>query len=82
MLRHGSSDCPWEATAIVGEGHRDLDLLSAPTSVLSLAHVAWGFDRGNELQGKVSDTDDADDATSDLAEDLVAKKKAAEEDVD
>lgn len=60
---------------------RGLNLLSAPASILSLAHVAGGLDGGNELEGDVCDTDDADDGTSDFAENAVAEEKAAEEDV-
>lgn len=59
-----------------------LDLLGTPASGLGLAHVGRGLDRGNELEGDVGDTDDADNATGNLAEDLVAEDEAADEDVD
>lgn len=59
-----------------------LDLLSTPASGVGLAHVGRGLDRGNELEGDVGDTEDANDATGDLAEDLVAEDEAADEDVD
>lgn len=59
-----------------------LDLLGAPAGIFGLAHVAGGLDGGDELEGDVAETDDTDDATSNLAEDEVAQQKAANEDVD
>jgi len=61
---------------------RHLDLLSTPASGLGLAHVGRGLDRRNELEGDVGDTNDANDATGDLAEDLVAEDETADEDVE
>lgn len=59
-----------------------LDLLGAPAGIFGLAHVAGGLDGGDELEGDVAETDDTDDATSNLAKDEVAQQKAANEDVD
>lgn len=59
-----------------------LDLLSAPSGILSLTHVAWGFDRRDELEGDVANTNDTDNATRNLAHNSIAKKHTAEEDID
>lgn len=58
-----------------------LNLLGAPASVC-LAHVARGLDGGDELEDDVGDTDNTNDATSDLGEDHVPEDEAAEEDID
>lgn len=60
----------------------DLDLLSAPTSGIGLAHVGRGFDGGNKLESDIGNTDNTDDTTGDVANDLLAEEEAAEEDVD
>lgn len=59
-----------------------LHLLGAPPGGLSLAHVAGGLDRGDELEDDVAEADDAHDAAGDVADDLLAEEEAAEEDVD
>jgi hypothetical protein len=56
-------------------------LLGAPASI-SLSHVARRLDQGDKFEGNVTDTDDANGAASNVANDLLAKKKASEEDVD
>lgn len=58
-----------------------LDLLSAPASI-GLAHVAGGFDGGDELEGNVGNANDANGATGDLAHNQLAEKEATDEDVD
>jgi hypothetical protein len=58
-----------------------LDLLSAPASV-RLPHVGGRLDGGDELEGDVADTDQADDRTGNDPEDMVVEKDAADKDVD
>lgn len=60
---------------------RGLDTLGAPSGV-GLAHVRGGLDGGHELEGDVSDTDDADDAAGDDEPGAVAEDQATDEDVD
>lgn len=62
-------------------GNARLDLLGAPADV-SLSHVARGLDRGNELEGDVADTDDADSTTSNVANGVVAKEEASQKDIE
>ena len=59
-----------------------LDLLGAPAGDVGFAHVGRGLDRGDELEGDVGNTDDADNSTSNLADHHVAEDEAADEDVD
>jgi hypothetical protein len=59
-----------------------LDLLSPPTRDVGLAHVARGLDGRDKLEDDVSDTDNANDTTSNLADDGCAKEKGADEDVE
>lgn len=58
-----------------------LDLLGAPADI-SLSHVARGFDRGNELEGDVADTNDTNSTASKVANEATAKKEASEKDID
>jgi hypothetical protein len=58
-----------------------LDLFRAPTCI-GFAHVAGWLDRGDKFEGDVGDTNDADNTTSNVAENLLAKQKAAKKDVD
>ena len=59
-----------------------LNLFGAPACDIGLAHVARGLNRGDELENGVSDTDNADDTSSDVAEDVAAEEQGAEEDID
>ena len=59
----------------------DLDLLVAPAGI-GFAHVARGFDGGDELEGDVADTDEANGAASNFAEDALAEDETADENVD
>lgn len=58
-----------------------LDLLGTPADI-SLSHVARGFDRRNELEGDVSDTDDTNSTASQVANKATSEKKASEKDID
>ena len=58
------------------------DLLGTPAGSIGLAHVARGFDGGDELEYDIGDTDDADDAAGDVLDNLVAEEQAAEKNVD
>lgn len=59
-----------------------LDLLSTPAGI-RLAHVRGGFDRGDELEGGVRDTDEADNgAADDLPDRAGVENNDADEDVD
>lgn len=50
-----------------------LDLLGAPAGV-GLAHVARGLDRRDELEGNVGDTDNANNATGDVVDDMATEE--------
>lgn len=58
-----------------------LDGFGTPAGV-GLAHVGGGLDGGDEFEGDVGETDDADDATRDDEPGAVAEDEAAAEDVD
>lgn len=58
-----------------------LDLLSTP-ALVSLAHVGRGLDRRNELESDVADTNEADNAAGNDAEDMVVEEDRADEDVE
>ena len=58
-----------------------LNLLGAPARIVGLAHVAGWLDRGNKFESDETDTDDADDTTSNVAEDSSAEKEATKENV-
>lgn len=62
-------------------GNAYLDLLGAPAAI-GLSHAARGFDEGDELETNVANSGNTDDATSNVANGLVAKEKASDEDVD
>lgn len=72
-----SAALPFRGTS----GHRCLDLLGTPACV-GLAHVARWLDRGDEFESNVADTDNADNAASNVAEDVPAKKKTTKKDID
>lgn len=57
-----------------------LDLLGTPASV-GFSHVLRRLDGGDELESDVANTDDADDATSEVVQEVSPEEKAAEEDV-
>ena len=57
-----------------------LDLLGSPSNV-RLAHVWWWFDRRNELESDVPETDDANDRTGDDAEDVSFQNKDTNENI-
>lgn len=58
-----------------------LDLLGAPAGI-GLSHAARWFDQGDELEANVANSDDTDDATSNVGNGLFAEEKASDEDVD
>lgn len=58
-----------------------LDLLGAPASI-GLSHAARGLNQGDKLEANVANSGNTDDATSNVANELVAKEKASDEDVD
>ncbi|KAF7560504.1 hypothetical protein G7046_g3645 [Stylonectria norvegica] len=64
------------------ESFRHLDLLGSPAGSLCIAHIARGLDGRDELEGDISDTNNADDSTGDLAEDMGTKEETSDEDVD
>lgn len=68
---------PFQGTS----GHRCLDLLGTPACV-GLAHVARWLDRGDEFESNVADTDNADNAASNVSEDVPTKKKTTKKDID
>lgn len=53
-----------------------LNLFSAPACIVGLAHIAGWLDRGDEFEGDETDTDNANDTTSNVAEDSSAEKEA------
>lgn len=59
-----------------------LHLLGAPSGNVGLAHVAGGLDRGDKLEGDVGNTDNANDATGNFGEEVLAENQAADKDVD
>lgn len=61
--------------------HR-LYLFSTPPSYVGIAHVARGLDGRNEFECDVTKPDDADNSASNVAEDLLAKEQATDENVD
>lgn len=61
---------------------RCLYLLSTPSSCIGVAHVAWGLDRWNEFECNVTNTDDANNGSSNVAEDLLAEEETTDENVD
>ena len=63
------------------KGAARLDGFGTPAGV-GLAHVGGGLDGGDEFEGDVGETDDADDATRDDEPGAVAEDEAAAEDVD
>lgn len=66
----------------VGKRRRCLYLLSTPSSCIGVAHVAWGFDRWNEFECNVAKTDDANNGSSNVAEDLLAEEETTDENVE
>ncbi len=68
-------------SSVDDHAHPSLDLLGAPAGV-RLAHVGWGLDGWDELEGDVADADDADDGAGNDAEDAVVEQDAADKDVD
>ena len=77
-----SSSSSWTRKPTHAAADASLHLLGAPPGGLSLAHVAGGLDRRDELEDDVAEADDAHDAAGDVADDLLAEEEAAEEDVD
>jgi hypothetical protein len=61
---------------------RHLDLLSAPTSVFGVAHVARGLDGRNELECDITNADDANNGASNLGKPHLTENESAEEDID
>lgn len=59
----------------------NLDLLSTP-ALVGLAHVGRGFNGGNELEGHVCDTDEADQRTVNDAKGAVVQQDGTDKDVD
>jgi len=60
---------------------RCLNLLRAPAGV-RFPHVGRGFDGGNELEGDISHTDQANDGAGNNSQDAVVEEDAANEDID
>lgn len=58
-----------------------LYLLGAPAGV-SLPHVGWGLDGGDELEDGVADANEADDGAGDYAQDMAVQQDGADEDVE
>ena len=56
-------------------------MLGAPASI-GLPHVCGRLDGGDELEGDIGETDEADDGPVDLREDVFVEKDAADKDVD
>lgn len=61
--------------------HLFLDLLGAPSAV-RLAHICRRFDAGDEFQGCVCDSDEADERAGNDSEHAVVEEDAADENVD
>lgn len=59
-----------------------LNLLGAPARGVGLTHVGRGLDGGHKLESNVGDTDDTNNTTGDVADDLCAKEEAAKKDVE
>ncbi|KAG6026073.1 hypothetical protein E4U41_001353 [Claviceps citrina] len=62
-------------------GH-GLYLFSAPPSYVGVAHVARGLDGWDEFECDVTKTSDANNGTSNVAQNLVTKEETADENVD
>lgn len=59
----------------------NLDLLGTP-ALVSFAHVRRGLDRGDELEGDVSETDEGDQRTINDAQHVVVQQNGTDKDVD
>ena len=60
---------------------RCLDLLRAPAGI-RFPHVGRGLDRGNELEGDISHTDQANDGAGNNPQDVGVEEDAANEDIE
>jgi len=59
-----------------------LNLLGAPSRGVGLTHVGRGLDGGHKLESDVGDTNDTNNTTSNVADDLCAEEEAAKKDVE